>query len=272
MRPLALALLLIAPLASQARPFRAMVTRTAETTNPWNFELGLRYQGFYAGRGLGALPYDQLSPGLRFGLLKGVELDVGVDFLLLDLPGSPAFRAFVGDVPIGLQVTFVDTRHFGMGIYLEGRIPLGPGSIDIIPPSLSDGTYDATGLFVVELRPTRSVRLMANLGYEYHGVRIRSPLPDFDVPDALRYDVALTANLGERVLLGVELDGHQYLRPDITPRWNDNASQLEVIPHARLELVPNLVLEAALGFALTPDLQDIYLIRGLLGFTYEFDL
>jgi hypothetical protein len=272
MRRLAFAVLLIVPLSSQARPFRAMVTRTAETTNPWNFELGLRYQGFFAGRGLGALPYDQLSPGLRLGLLKGIELDAGVDFLLIDLPGTPNFRALLGDVPIGLQATFLETRHFAMGIYLEGRIPLGPGYIDVIPPSLSDGTYDATGLFVAELRPTRSIRLMANLGYEYHGVRIRSPLPDFDVPDALRYDVALTANLGERVLLGVELDGHYYLRPGITPRWTDNANQAEIIPHARFELVPNFVLEAALGFALTPDLQDIYLVRGLLGFTYEFDL
>ena len=92
------------------------------------------------------------------------------------------------------------------------------------------------------------------------------------MPDALRYDVAATFNLGERFLIGVEMMGRYFLDAQITPAWTNNAHQIEVIPHARLEVSPNLVLEAALGFAVTQDLQDIYRIRGLLGFTYEFDL
>ncbi len=275
MRALVLVALLSLTTLAEARPFRAMMTRTAETTSPLNFELGLRYQGFFAGRGsgsVGALPYHQLSPGLRIGLVEGLELNAYVEFLLLDVPSSPNFRAFLGDIPIGLQWTFVDTRMVAMGVWLRGTIPSGPSGFDIIPPALSDGTLDAEASFIAEVRFTRDLRLMANLGYLYHGVRDRGAAADFDVPDALRYDVALAYNLSDDLLLGVELNGRFYLDPVITPVWNDNANQLEVLPHLRLETIPNLVLEAAIGVALVPDLQEIYLVRGLLGFTYEFDL
>jgi len=264
-------LLLAAPLAAPARPFRAMVTRTAETTGRTSLELGLRWQGFFAGRGLFALPYDELSPGLRFGIGKGLELDVGVDFLLLDLPGTPGFRAYLGEVPLGLQWTFLESRFGALGVYLGGAVPLGPGDIDIIPPSLPDGALDLEGTLIAELRPARWLRFMFNAGYLFHGTRAISPGVEFDVPDALRYDAAATVNLGEWVLLGVELVGLYYLRPEITPAWTDNANQVEVLPHARFEVAPRFVIEAALGFALTPGLMDIYRVRGLLGFTYEFD-
>ena len=50
------------------------------------------------------------------------------------------------------------------------------------------------------------------------------------------------------------------------------SAQIEVIPHARFEVVPNLVLEVAVGIGLTRDLGEIYRLRLLLGFTYEFDI
>jgi hypothetical protein len=271
--------LLAVPLAADARPFRAMVTRTAETTNPSSLELGLRYQGFFAGRGLSALPYHQLSPGIRFGVLEGLELDLYLDIMLLNFPGDPTFRGYIGDLPLGLQLTFIDTELLALGIWLRGTVPIGASSFDAlpssladrIPPSLSDGTWDAEGTLIGEVRLASFFRLMMNFGLLYHGVRSRGPDPDFDVPEAFRYDVAATINLGEYLLLGFELLGRSYFQPAITPAWTNNQHHLELLPSLRLETIPNLVLEAALGFAVSPDLSDIYLLRGLLGFTYEFD-
>ncbi|HEX4936299.1 MAG TPA: hypothetical protein VFV33_24125, partial [Gemmatimonadaceae bacterium] len=168
--------------------------------------------------------------------------------------------------------TFVDSSLLGLALYGRATLPVGPSRVDLIPPSLSDGTLDAEATFIAEIRATRNFRIMINLGYLHHGVRPDASIRDFDVPDALRYDVAATLNLGDRALLGVEFVGRSYLRSDLTPVWNDNPHQWEVIPHARLETVPNLVLEAALGIAVSPHLQEIYTVRGLLGFTYEFDL
>jgi hypothetical protein len=282
MNKLALAAILalplaVIPLAAEARPFRAMVTRTADTTE--NLELGLRYQGFLAGNSLNALDYHQVSPGVRLGLLEDLELNVYFDLMVVGTGGG-TFEAYLGDIPVGLQLTFLESRLFAMGVWVRGTIPVGtqnferlPSSLtDRVPPTISDGTWDAEGTLIAELRPTREFRIMANLGYLYHGVRSRGPDPDFDLPDAVRYDLAATLNLGDWFLLGVELTGRSFFDPQITPAWDDNAHQLEVIPHARFEVVPNLVLEAALGFALTDDLQEIYRLRGLLGFTYEFDL
>src|SRR5262245_5012858 len=99
-----------APATTHARPFRAMVTRTAGTTGPANLELGLRYQGFLAGRGLNALPYHQLSLGVRFGLLEGLEINAYGDYMILGLPGSPQFESYLGDVPVGIQWTFLDLK------------------------------------------------------------------------------------------------------------------------------------------------------------------
>lgn len=264
---------------AEARPFRAMVTRTAETTDPANLELGLRYQGFYAGQSLGALGYHQLSPGIRVGLLDDVELNLYLDLMLVSSGGS-SLDSYLGDIPLGLQVTFLETGTAAAGIWLRGTIPVGAGNFERLPSSLtdrvtplvSDGTWDAEGTFVAEFRPTRDFRLMLNAGYMFHGVRSRGAESDFDVPDAVRYDLAATLNLSERTLIGVELMGRSFFLPRIAPAWDDNQHLLELIPHARLEVIPNLVVEAAFGLALTRDLQEIYRVRGLLGFTYELDL
>jgi hypothetical protein len=275
-----LCVLVLTATPADARPFRAMVTRTAETTDPGKLELGLRYQGFFAGRDLNALPYHQLSPGVRLGIIDGLELNFYLDLMMLGTPGSSGFTAYLGDVPIGLQFTFIDTRSLGLGLWVRGTVPVGaatfdglPSSLaDRIPPSLSDGTWDAEGTLVAEFRLTEDFRIMGNLGLLHHGVRGRGTDSDFDVPSAIRYDVAATLNIGDWILLGLELLGRSYLDPRITPAWDNNAHQLELLPSVRLEVVPNLVLEAALGFAASPDLQEMYFLRGLLGLTYEFDL
>ncbi|HVE82837.1 MAG TPA: hypothetical protein VND93_08305 [Myxococcales bacterium] len=282
MRPHLLAALVLAcaPSLSQARPFRAMVTRTAETTSPAAIELGLRYQGFLSGFGLLALPYHQLSLGVRAGLLDGLEINAYGDLMLLGFPGAPGFDAYLGDVPVGLQWTFLDRKVFALGVWGRLTIPVGQASFeelpssltDRIPPFLSDASWDAEGLLIAELRPSHAFRLMLNAGYLYNGVRSRGPDPDFDIPDAIGYGVAATFNVTDWLLLGVEVAGRSYLDPRITPAWTDNQHQAEVIPHIRLETVPNLVLEAALGLAVTRDLRDIYLLRALLGLTYEVDL
>lgn len=278
---LLLAVLIAAvPVAAGARPFRAMVTRTAGTTNPASIELGLRYQGFLAGSGLEALPYHQLSLGVRAGLLPGLEINAYGDFMLLGWPGSALFEGYLGDVPVGIQWTFLDTKVFALGIWARVTLPLGASSFealpsaltDRIPPSISDATWDGEGTLVAELRPTRAFRLMLNVGYLYYGARSRGPDPDFEIPDAIRYDLAATLNVTEFLLIGVEATGRSYLDRQITPAWTDNQHQIELIPHIRLETIPNLVLEAALGVAVTRDLREIYLLRALLGFTYELDL
>lgn len=266
--------------AAEARPFRAMVTRTASTTGPQNLELGLRYQGFYVGDDLNALGYTQLSPGVRFGILERLELNLYFDFMVLQARGSPAFNTYIGDVPVGLQFTLVSTPLFALGVWGRLTVPVGAANFerlplslqDRIPPSLSDGTWDAEGTLIAELRLSPNFRVMANVGYMYQGVRGRNGGASFDVPDAIRYDLAATMNFGEDVLVGVELVGRSYLNPRITPAWTNNANQLELLPSARFEVVPNFVLEAAVGAGLTRDLGEIYRIRALLGFTYEFDL
>lgn len=285
MSPLKLSLVLVSLSLSisslaQARPFRAMVTRTALTTGPQHLELGLRYQGFFAGDNLNSLGYSQLSPGVRFGIVDRLELDLYLDLMLVGQRASPLFNVYVGDVPVGLQFTFVSTPVFALGVWGRLTIPAGASlfqrlSVDLqdrIPPSLSDGTWDAEGTLIAELRVSQDFRLMANVGYLFNGVRERGGSSSFDVPDAVLYNFAATFNVGERVLLGVEMTGRSYFDPVITPVWTNNAHQIEVLPHARFEVIPNLVLEVALGVGLTRELGEIYRVRLLLGFTYEFDI
>ncbi|MDP2270640.1 MAG: hypothetical protein Q8N23_13460 [Archangium sp.] len=285
MSPLKLSLILLTVSLSvlpraEAKPFRAMVTRTTFTTGPQHLELGLRYQGFFGGDGLNSPGYSQLTPGVRFGIVERLELNLHLDLMLIHQRNAGQFAVYVGDLPIGLQFTFLNTPVFSLGVYGRLTIPVGTSLFqrlavelqDRIPPSLSDGTWDAEGTLIAEVRPSQDFTLMANVGYLFHGVRQRGGAGAFDVPDAILYNFAATLNVGQRVLLGVELAGRSYFDQVITPAWTNNQHQLEVIPHARFEVVPNFVLEAALGIGLTRDLGEIYRVRLLLGFTYEFDI
>lgn len=258
----------------EARPYRAMVTRTAETTRKNHVEVGLRYQGFWFGSGRFGVPrastYHQVAAHARWGIIDSLELETQVEALIDFAPDSPPTQLYFGDIPIGLQWIFFERPKVALGVYARVTIPTGPGNIDVLPPTLSDGTLDIEGTFLAEVRPTTSFRLMFNLGFVHFGTRTRSPGAAFDVPEAIKYAAAATFNVGDRFLFALELVGHTFFRPEITPAWLNNQHLLELIPGARFEIVPRLVLEAALGIALTRQLGEIHQFRPLLGLTYEF--
>jgi len=101
------------------------------------------------------------------------------------------------------------------------------------------------------------------------GTRTRSPAAAFDVPEAIKYRLGATLNVGKRFLFAIEVVGHSFFRPDITPAWQDNQHLVEVSPGARFEIIPRLVVEAALGISVTRHLWEIHQFRPLLGLTYE---
>jgi hypothetical protein len=255
-----------------AKPYRAMVTRTASTTRPGNLELGLRYQGFFNFDSDKALPYHQVSPSIRWGIVDNVEANVYFEVLGLGTPGESNFQLAFGDIPLGLQWTFLEEGPLALGAYGRVTFPTGPSDNDAVQPLLSDGTWDIEGTFIAELRVTKDLRFMLNPSYLHHGTRDRGARADFDVPDALQLSLAGTYNIDDFTLVGLEVIGRRYFAPTITPVWTNNANQVEIIPVVRRELFPGLVLEAVAGIAVTPDLSDIYRFRVLLGGTYEFDL
>ncbi|WP_257455561.1 hypothetical protein [Archangium lipolyticum] len=255
-----------------AKPYRAMVTRTASTTRSGNMELGLRYQGFFALDSDKSLPYHQVSPSIRWGIVDNLEANVYFEVLGLGNPGENNFQLAFGDIPLGVQWTFLEANPFSLGAYGRITFPTGPSDQDAIHPGLSDGTWDYEATLIGELRVSRDLRFMLNASYLHHGTRDRGALPDFDVPDAVQLGVAGTYNIDNATLVGLEVIGRRYFDPVITPAWTNNANQVEIIPVVRREVFPGLVLEAVAGIAVTPDLSDIYQFRVLLGGTYEFDL
>ncbi|HYO72466.1 MAG TPA: transporter, partial [Archangium sp.] len=194
------------------------------------------------------------------------------ELLGLGLPGDSDFQLAFGDIPLGLQWTFLETRPFALAAYARVTFPTGPSTQDAIPPNLSDGTWDYEGTLVGELRVSKDLRFMLNGSYLHHGTRDRGALADFDVPDAVQLGLAGTYNLDNFTLVGLEVIGRIYFQPAITPVWTNNANQVEIIPVVRREVFPGLVLEAVAGIAVTPDLSNIYRFRALVGGTYEFDL
>ncbi|WNG14330.1 hypothetical protein [Cystobacter fuscus] len=266
------AVCLLSSATAWAKPYRAMVTRTASTTRPGNLELGLRYQGFFSLEQGKSLPYHQVSPSIRWGIVDNVEANVYFEVLGIGTPGESNFQVAFGDIPLGLQWTFLEAGPLALGAYGRVTFPTGPSDQDAIQPLLSDGTWDIEGTFIAELRVTRNLRFMLNPSYLHHGTRDRGSRQPFDVPDALQLAVAGTYNINDQTLVGLEVIGRRYFEPAITPTWTNNANQVEIIPVVRRELFPGLVLEAVAGIAVTPDLSDIYNFRFLLGGTYEFDL
>jgi hypothetical protein len=262
-------LALVVSLCAQARPYRAMITRTAETTPANHVEVGLRYQGFLFGVGSGgpsASPWHQLAVHARWGIIHGLELETQIEGLIEGAPGSTP-RPFFGDIPVGLQWTFLDRPKFALGVYGRITFPTGPSFIDELPPTVSDGTWDFEGTFLAEVRPATNFRIMANLGFAYFGWRAAH---NFQLPSAIKYGVAATFNVTRRWLLGLEVAGHSFFSARLTPVWTNNQHLVEVIPSVRFEIIPRLVVEAGAGLAVTRDLQQIHVLRILAGFTYEF--
>ncbi len=266
--------LCLAALPAIAKPYRAMITRTAESTKGGNLEVGLRYQGFLLGTGptstLNSSPWSQLAAHARLGITDHLELDTQLEALIRYVPRASTADVYFGDIPVGLQWTFHEGSAGAVGFFARLTLPTGPGGIDILPPTLSDGTLDVEGSFIGELRPTPDFRLMANLGLIHHGTRTSNGA-SFDVPEALKFAIAGTFNLSEILLLSIEAVGHSFFRRQITPVWDDNQHLIEVIPGLRYEPTPRLVLEAALGISMSPQLQEIHRFRPLLGLTYEFE-
>ncbi len=268
-------LLLLCAVATSAgaKPYRAMVTQTAETTPGGHVEVGARYQGFILGAGrsgVSASNWHQVAGSARWGIIDHLELDLQLEALIDWSPGGLA-RAYFGDIPLAVHWTFFDRPKFAFGVYGRVTFPTGPGHIDVLPPMLSDGTWDAELTMIAEVRPSPWFRLMFNAGFLYHHVRNRGPSqPSFDVPEAIRWGVAGTFNLGKRWLFSLEALGLHFFRADLTPVWVNNQHLIEVIPGVRFEAVPRLVFEAGLGISVTPWLREIWQFRPLAGVTFEF--
>jgi hypothetical protein len=252
-----------------------MTARTPRQPEAGEFELGARYQGLFAGSGLGFDPehYDQLAASLRWGIVDWLELETEGSFIVFhDIADGGSTKVDFGDVRLAVQTRILRSGPHLLGIYTGLTLPTGPSNIDVLPPFFADGTLDFEGLVLYELAPIDSLRLIANLGWISQGTRTRAPAPSFDVPDALRYDLALALNLGSSVQLSLELNGRYHTDKKITPVWLDNQHILELTPGVRIEMTPRLVLEAGAGFAMNDDTRRIYKVRALVGLTYEFSL
>jgi hypothetical protein len=219
--------------------------------------------------GVAASNWHQVAASARWGIIDGLELDLQLQALVDWSPGGFA-HAYFGDIPLGIHWTFVDRPKFAFGVFARVTFPTGPGYIDVLPPMLSDGTWDAEGSLIAEVRPSSWSRLMLNVGFLYHGVRSRSPNPGFDVPEAIKWAAAATFNLGKRWLFSLEALGYHFFDKAITPVWLDNQHLIEIIPGVRFEIVARLVLEAGLGISVTRDLRELWQLRPLIGATYEF--
>lgn len=265
-------LALFASLA-EARPYRVMTARTARTTDPGDIELGLRYQGLLLGEGRGFDPgnFHQLAMTFRVGLLEFLMLDVEASGILsAEAPNDEDLQLAPGDLKLSLQARLVETNQARFGIFFGAVLPTGPSEVDLLPPFFADGTLDFEGLLLLEIGTKAPVRLILDGGFLFQGERDRGALGDFDVPDAIRYDIALAFRPGERALFAIELNGRHYLDPVITPLWTENDDIIELTPGFRFETGPGLVLEVGAGIALNDDTEDIYKLRVHAGFTYEF--
>ena len=263
--------------SAEARPYRVLVAHTPRSTSAGKVELGLRHQGLWAGEGTdttsaSASPgnFHQVSASLRVGLFDRFELGFEGSALFYHSSESAPLEVAAGDLLLTSQARLLETKLHQLGLLLRVTFPTGPSAIDVLPPFWSDGTWDVEGLLLYEARLAPSLRMVLNLGYQHHGQRQRDPQAPFDVPDALRWDLALVVHAGRDSLLFCELSGRHYLRRDITPLWGDNNHLIGLRPGFRLELSAGFVLEFGLGIALTRDARQIFLLRSLAGFTYEF--
>jgi hypothetical protein len=238
--------------------------------------MGLRYQALFAGEGRAHIEprsVHQLAGTLRWGIIPQLELGFEGSLIIFHQANSDDAEVAAGDIGISLLGRFLHTRHHLLGVYLSLDFPTGPSDVDILPPFWADGTWDFQALLLYELAITPNIRLVLDMGYVHHGTRDPAgALPTFDVPDAFRWDLGSAFHIGRDVLLFLELHGRHYFQEDLTPFWVDNQHLLAVAPGVRIETIPQLVLEIGLGFGLTREAREIYLVRLLVGLTYEFNI
>lgn len=234
----------------------------------------MRYQGLLFGEGNGIVQpgaMNQLAATLRWGVVDALELDLEAAGLVFqDNINDNEIEIALGDVRLAAQIGLVRQGTARLGLFFGVTLPTGPSAEDTLPPYFHDGTFDGEGMLLFELVPSDVFRLIFDLGYLIQGVRDRGGLGDFDVPDALRYDVAMGLHLGRRALLLFELNGRHYFDNQITPVWVDNDNILEISPGLRVETAPGWVFEVGAGFGLNEDTQEIHRLRVQAGFTYEF--
>ena len=270
--PIIISILLLAVLDAEARPYRALHARTPRATSAGKLELGLRYDGLLLGTGRSFDPgnFHQLAGTVRWGAMDVLELELEVPGILFpDTVSSPNSELAFGDVRLAAQLSLVREGPARMGFYFGLAAPTGPDANDLLPPFFHDGNLDLEGLLLLEIAPGETFRFIGDVGFQRHGNRNRGDLEDFNVPNAIRYDLALGINLGPHSLLLLELSGRHFIFPEITPLWVDNDDIVELAPGFRLETSPGLVLELGAGFAVVRATESIYQYRVLAGFTYE---
>src|SRR5687767_13049402 len=116
----AVAVSLLSAEVASAKPYRAMVTRTAVRTKPGRLELGARLQSFFSGFGrrsgnvirYQSQPYTQFAGTARWWLLNRVEANVQLEALVNRSPFEPGAEVYFGDIPLGVQVSLYDEGNF----------------------------------------------------------------------------------------------------------------------------------------------------------------
>jgi hypothetical protein len=272
--------LLLASAPALGRPYRLVATQTPRSTGGGNLEVGGYYEGFFLGDGRLYAPlgraidpqsFQEIGATVRWGIIKQLELGLRASAILFHKPGAEDIDAAFGDLVASLQGRFLTTRHHLLGLYTDFSIPTGPADVDALPPFWSDGTFDFEILALYELAYL-PFRLAVDAGYVHAGTRTLASGRDFDVPDAFRWDLAVALNLFTRFLFSLELGGRHYVRADVTPFWVDNANLVELTPAVRIETIPRLVFEAGIGFGLTRDAREMFLLHARAGVTYEFNM
>ncbi|MBW2735578.1 MAG: hypothetical protein JRH20_24600 [Deltaproteobacteria bacterium] len=262
---------------AHARPYRMLVTRTPLSTAGGKVELGFRHQALWLGEGPSSATtvdpgsFHHLGATLRLGIIDALELGFKASAILYRNQADDTLEIAAGDVVVALQGRILHTQHHRLGLAASVTFPTGPSHVDVLPPFWADGTWDVEALLLYEAELSRRLRIVANLGYAHHGSRERPTAPtSFDVPDALRWDLGFAFHFGSSTLLFMEFSGRHYLREDLTPVWTDNQHLIALRPGIRVEVVPRFVIEVGVGVALTNDAREMFLLRTLLGFTYEF--
>ena len=272
MRKLIVAMLLLLAAPASAEPYRLIQARSGRQAHGGNLELGLRYQGLIDGEGGDGEPipdnFHQIAGTLRWGVFDRLELEAEASMIVWHHIGDPHADVDPGDIKLGGQVQLIREYPHILATYIGFTFPTAPSN-PALPPQFADGTFDVEALLIYEVDPSRFVRLIFNVGWEFLG---KYKDIDFDVPDAFRYDAAIALHPTSRLQFSLELNGRYHTDRVITPIWVNNQSILELTPGLRIEITPRWVFEGGAGIALNDDTRAMYKVHILAGVTYEFPI